>query len=499
MANRKARALAAASLAWLMLVPVEAAAQFAATSGLQPNREGQIAGKLRYRPDSEGGFVIENGVERFNRPLYGGNTAFRVDGGDKPEFVLYLPGRGGNLRLAVERPGQPRWWLHDAASIVTRYLPGELQYEIRDPRLDGATLRLAVLAWRDAEGLVLRAEAKDAPRGTALRWAYGGVNGKRGKRDGDIGTEAVPISQWFALKPEFAEGNRITADRAGFTLAARPATISGAVSNGTIGAIASADDWENAERVFSGAAATGTRPVATGTLNLDGKPAYLSLQVTGRDTGPRDLADYSEVTKGPTAKVADAAPLPRFAPGELAKRFDDTRAAFAALRGQVRIDTPDPYLNSAMAALNVAADAVWDGPQKSIMHGAIAWRTRLLGWRGPYALDALGWHDRAGANIRGWLPNQNVEPIPATIPPADEDANLARSENALHSNGDLSRSHYDMNTVFIDALLRHLEWTGDVALAREAWPVIERHLAWQQRLFRRPIGPEKLPLYEAYA
>src|SRR5205085_7167014 len=27
----------------------------------------------------------------------------------------------------------------------------------------------------------------------------------------------------------------------------------------------------------------------------------------------------------------------------------------------------------------------------------------------------------------------------------------------------------------------------------------ERHLAWEQRLFRRPYGPEKLPLYEAYA
>jgi hypothetical protein len=56
-----------------------------------------------------------------------------------------------------------------------------------------------------------------------------------------------------------------------------------------------------------------------------------------------------------------------------------------------------------------------------------------------------------------------------------------------------------MNSVFIDALLRHLAWTGDRALAREAWPLIERHLAWQRRLFRRPIGTDGLPLYEAYA
>ena len=31
------------------------------------------------------------------------------------------------------------------------------------------------------------------------------------------------------------------------------------------------------------------------------------------------------------------------------------------------------------------------------------------------------------------------------------------------------------------------------------WPVIVRHLAWERRLFRREFGPEKLPLYEAYA
>jgi len=41
-------------------------------------------------------------------------------------------------------------------------------------------------------------------------------------------------------------------------------------------------------------------------------------------------------------------------------------------------------------------------------------------------------------------------------------------------------------------------WTGDIEFARKVWPVIERHLAWERRLFRRPYGPDRLPLYEAY-
>jgi hypothetical protein len=52
----------------------------------------------RYTPD-KGDFVITNGSELFNRPLYGGNSGFRIEAGDRPEFALFLPGRGGNLRL----------------------------------------------------------------------------------------------------------------------------------------------------------------------------------------------------------------------------------------------------------------------------------------------------------------------------------------------------------------------------------------------------------------
>jgi hypothetical protein len=133
------------------------------------------------------------------------------------------------------------------------------------------------------------------------------------------------------------------------------------------------------------------------------------------------------------------------------------------------------------------------------MHGAVAWRMRLLGWRGPYAGDELGHPERTATHFAGFAREQNTNPIPASIPPADENANRARNETALHSNGDLTKAHYDMNLVGVDAFFRHLFWTGDTNFARAMWPVIERHLAWEQRLFRREFGEEKLPLYEAYA
>lgn len=484
-------------LAWS---PMAAAQTLVATEGVQPNLKGRLDRPIRYRPDGDA-FVIENGTERFNRPLYGGNTAFRVDGGDRPEFVLYLPGRGGNLRFAVRGRDGKSWWLHDARSITTRYRPGELDYRIADPRL-GGTIELTVVALAATEGVAVRARGTGIAPGTALMWSFGGVNGQRGKRDGDIGTEKVPISEWFGFRPALAERNAVTlTGHDSFAIAGPPGTITGTVRNGAITGIADATGWDDPAALFASqrAGAIPARPIAIGMLALDGN-AHLLLQRTAYAPKTNaDLATYAAVSADRRA----APPLPplatAYAATALPAAFEAARAHFAALRARVRITTPDPWLDASIGALNVGADAVWDGPQSAIMHGAVAWRTKLLGWRGPYALDALGWHDRALANFRAWLPRQNVDPVPATLPPADAASNLARSETALHSNGDLSNSHYDMNAVFIDALFRHLAWTGDIGFAREAWPAIQRHLAWQRRLFRRPFGPRGLPLYEAYA
>src|SRR3954447_22871245 len=121
-----------------------------------PNLEGNIDRPLRYHPDGTD-FVITNGAEFFNRPLYGGNTAFRVDGGDQPEFSLYLPGHGGNLRFGIKTSAGVKW-LHEAGEVVARYRPGSLVHEIHDPLIGSGTLRLTTLALTENQGLIVRAE-----------------------------------------------------------------------------------------------------------------------------------------------------------------------------------------------------------------------------------------------------------------------------------------------------------------------------------------------------
>jgi hypothetical protein len=263
---------------------------------------------------------------------------------------------------------------------------------------------------------------------------------------------------------------------------------------------ADAARWDDLPALLADDGGAGPGPhVAVGRLPLGTRAVDLAFQVTALKK-VAESAEYRDAGSTlDTGRATVDGPAPAFQPAELARRFADAQAHFERLRGQVRIDTPDPYLNAAMGALNVAADAVWDEGQGAIMHGAIAWRTKLLGWRGPYALDALGWHDRARRNLDEWTARQDTTPPPARLPPADANANLSRNEAGLHSNGAMSKSHYDMNLGFVDAMLRHLLWTGDLDYARAVWPVLERHLAWERRLFRREYGPGKLPLYEGYA
>lgn len=444
------------------------------------NFSNNIARPLRYWP-ADGDFVITNGPEFFNRPLYCMNSGFRIDGGDKPEFSLYLPGRGGNLRLGIETSAGIKW-LNDADQIVARYRAGSLIYELRDSLLDGAELDLTVLPLSKTKGVIVRAVAGKSqgpvPASLQMIFAYGGANGIRGARGGDIGCEDRPVSEFFQMQPAQCRGNvfLITTNR--FILRHDQIAIAGVTPSGTKLSLADAAHWNSPETLLSSSGTGPELPVIVGKFAIrQALPAYLALQQMDGSPDEPPVADVSDL------------------PGIFAAAEEHRRDVAA----RVAVKTPDPFINAAVPALCVAADAVWDARQQCFMHGAVAWRTRLLGWRGQYAGDELGWHERTAAHFSGFAKHQNTNPVPETIPPPDEKFNLARSEAAIHSNGDLSNNHYDMNLLAVDAFFRHLLWTGDTNYAREMWPVIERHFAWERRLFRREFGPDKLPLYEGYA
>lgn len=424
----------------------------------------------RYRPEG-GDFVIGNGKSFFNRPLYGGNTGFRIETGDRPEFAFHFPGRAGNLRIGLLGASDKAIWCFDAKSVVARYRPGSMIHEIRDPLLGNGALTLTGIPAATGEGFALRAELAPGSAAVRLIWAFGGSDGNKGRRNGDLNAENEPLDRFFRFTPERAKGGRFELQPSGFTHTGKPGKLHALLPPGAAARLADSAKWPDpAALVASPASAI---PVATGTFDLTpAKPFHLAL--------------LREVT----------------AKGDAARIFTDAETKRRSIAERVVIRTPDPHLNAASAALNVAADAIWDGRSGSYMHGAIGWRVPLLGWRGPYAGDALGDHGRTRSHIESYGKKQITTPPPAAMPPADAKFNLARSLTALNTNGIFSGSFisfYDMNTVAVDAMFRHLRWTGDRAAAERFQPVLDRHLDWQKRLFRRPFPDENSPLYEAYA
>ena len=451
--------------------------------------------ELRYRPDGQD-FVITNGKRLFTRALYGANTAFRVETGDQPEFALYMPGMGGNLKLGIVQNGT-NIWLNDAKNIEARYRPGARIYTIQDPVLGKAKLHLHILALADAEGFILKVNAQNLEIPIQLIVAFGGASGKKFSRDGDMGAD--PASN-FSLKPENCKDNNFDITNSLFTLkygAGLPLGDDGryfiedlktsskvAKEQSLVGSFPEESELKLADAtklinplLFYESSASKT-PALAGRLNLKKNQDYY-FTIYNPNTPTKVQANSFEFNKAETARLA--------------------------IVNQVKINTPDSFINTIGGALAIAADANWESP--SYMHGAIGWRMRLNGWRGAYMADALGWHDRAKTHLESYAQSQVKSPEFSPVV-ADTTTHLARSLEKLgigmFTKGYISRDplgkslrahHYDMNLIFIDILLRHYSWSGDLTFVKETWPVLKDHLAWEIRNF----DSDRDGLYDAYA
>lgn len=439
---------------------------------------GATSRPLRYRP-IHGGFVIEDGREFFNRPLYGPNNPFRVDAGDLPEFSLYMPGHGGNLRLGIAGEHRAKW-LFEADSIRAEYRAGQMHYAIQDPLWAGGELRIEVFTLGAGSGLHVCITPQGIPQGTKLIWAFGGASGRKGKRGGDIGCEVEPVTRFFQVRPAECKGNLYTLNGSNARLQSKVVNLEMLFPQGSQLKVSDGNLWnEGWMRLEQAAHAEADLPVLIGSVTLSDAPLQMLLR----------------------KEVPEETLSPNTWPAMLEKR----KAQLDKLAAAISVETPDEFVNAMGGALCIAGDALWDSKQQCVMHGAVAWRMPLAGWRGPYVLDSLGWHDRFREHARHWIARQTTSPVTTASPAIgkpDAGSHLSRSENMLHSRGDISHNHYDMNLVFFDAVLRHLQWTGDVAFAKEIWPALVMHLAWEQRMFRRLYEDghgRQLPLYEGYA
>lgn len=449
--------------------------------GQENESKQQVLRKIHYVPDGDG-FLLKNGSRKFNRALYGSNTAFRVEAGDLPEFAMYMPGMGGNLKLGLSN-GKNSKWITESQSITARYANGKMFYEIQDPILGNGKLKLEIVALKDEEGFVLKVSGIEIDKNTSLIWAFGGASGRKFSRDGDIGAD--PESSFY-LKPENCTNNEYTIKENSFLL--------------------EYGSEINKQKTRNNKSLLGVYPKSeVHTANAEKQNSPLELFASAPEKQNLIVGKINAISKtdlfwsfhtNVNSKAKSQA--------DLAQLFAKASQQTQELASRVKVTTPDPYINTLGSTLAIAADGIWESP--AYLHGAVAWRMHLNAWRGAYAADPLGWHDRAKTHFTSYSNSQVTQPLNGPVV-FDAERNLARQKEemgtSMFSSGYISRKpdnntiahHYDMNLVFFDQMLRHFKWTGDTEFMKQMWPVMQRHLDWEKRNF----DVDNDGLYDAYA
>jgi len=437
--------------------------------------------KIHYAPEGKS-FVLKNGTRKFNRALYGTNTAFRVEAGDLPEFAMYMPGMGGNFKLGLSN-GKNSKWITEADKINTKYTPGTVEYQIKDALLANATLTIQIVALADSDGFILKVIGNNVPKNTSLIWAYGGASGKKFSRNGDIGGDPESV---FYLQPEYCINNQYQINKNNFSV--------------SYGSGSSKKATENSQII---SAVFPDSKVHLASANFLKTP--LENYNSKADSVPMLVGQLTQFSKNRNYWLFENTPkIDNSNQEAVAEKFKKAIVQSELLANRIKVNTPDPYINTLGGTLAMAADAIWENP--AYLHGAVAWRMYLNAWRGAYVADPLGWHDRAKTHFESYGNSQVIEPESGPVVP-DTTRNYARQlekmGTSMFSSGYISRNpnnnkvahHYDMNLVFIDQLVRHFKWTGDIDFLKKMWPVIKRHLAWEKRNY----DVDGDGLYDAYA
>ncbi|MCM1356019.1 MAG: DUF4450 domain-containing protein [Staphylococcus sp.] len=391
-----------------------------------------------YSPSGTSAVAVD-GTSRFNRALYGAHTGFHMECSDMTEFGIYLPHMGGNLRLTLPE-----------GKCTAIYTPGRMDYKQGGVEVEAQVMR--------SEDMALWRLTNTSGKSVTIPVRFGGVADKGFSRNGDLGVDDPTC---FDLKPEYCEGNIYEVDKDVVTIEY------GRKQRSTLTLVIPADNHTITDL-----------PTYEGMITLKpGESKYIALFPAGSNAAAVSVEALMERAEKERAEIASS----------------------------VSFSTPAGWLNPLGGALAIAADGIWSG--QAWLHGSIGWRTPHLGWRGAYTGDAIGRHDRALTHFLTYADNQ-ITDIPPVYPHPRQDStlNLARAEKRwgtpMYSDGYICRrpgkknemSHYDMNLVYVDAMLRHFRHTADTAAMRRLFPVIKRHLAWEKRNF----DPDGDHLYDAY-
>jgi hypothetical protein len=467
-----------------------------------------MRGLFRYQA-VEGGCAIVGSSECYNRALYGGHAhdgyteRFLTFAGDQPVIMGAVSdwrvaescaqGKCGTfmaglaltpgLRIPIyyytgdqdgDRTSQ---WFHEAEGTVATFRPGWMEYEIRPfaqcfPHVQAF---VQVLPLCPDDGFLVRLRITSDQQ-LNLVMAFGGITGLLGS----LGNRIVDRRNF---SPQDCTGNVIALGSGRATVAGPAGLIQSTMEIGASFPVSMA--------------LADARAVALGPGHFlgsgPGENPLVRLHCPLRPGQPLD--GFVVVLRNPAAGALDrwlATPDP----------VAVLQAACRQKHSAIEISTPDPWLNLTLPPAVIAQDACWHGSM--FYHGAHEYHHPFMGWRMVYGPTVIGWHERVAQYVRTHAASR-VPGNPADARPVwDRTDQYHRLQSGggfvpeyplERSTGDLQPRReifYNMQEVFVDHFLHHLEWTRDLTLAREVFAVMAGVLDWEEQI----LDPDGDGLYQ---
>lgn len=466
----------------------------------------QSRGTLRYRP-VENGYEIIGSREIFNRTLYGSHAQDnRVDryftfAGDLPLFMgavtdwsrhqwckyakcgvlmsglALTPGHKTNFFYSADIDISSQWF-HNAEDVVAVFRNGWMEYELRQLSawMPETTVAIAVFPLMPDDGFLVHYRITPDQR-IIFCAGLGGLTEPLGR------FEYAKVRE-RQFRAEDCRGNTVHCQENRARIAGSDGTclwvgssFPVTVDTGDAAAMETCDPG-----MFLGRGSGDvTAPVARISCLISAGQTLDGFLVVLRNAA-EDRLDYWLGHKDPTSHLKQ-----------------EIRRKHAA----ITVHTPDAMLNQTVPPTVLAMDASWQ--KNTFYHGAYAYHAPFLGWRNWYGPTVLGWHDRvrtaitthfskiikqASGEERVWYDGQDRPDLD------HEGTQYHRIENttgripALRDMDDI----YNMQEVALDMVFHYLEWTNDLALARERFEDLKGVLDWEERI----LDPDRDGLYQDF-
>ena len=411
---------------------------------------------FRYKP-VDGGYEIDttspSSAKNYTRPIYAphindkGETSNRYLYylGDRPKLVLSNESTASSFRRFMNlflgiKGGK---WIDQMQNTTARYVDGHEEYEVTDPSFEGK-IRLTYTRSDRIDGMMIRVELPDDLKDKLVVAAAG---------QGGVAA-AQPVggnSTKLEFNYEDTKSNTIDVSDNIFTIG-NNGTVEFADGKSSIDGTASVEmnfSVKDASKYSAGvdsllASTDTTYPMAVGTTEGNSENTIYIITAP-QSSKNEDIANYKTNAE---------------------EYFKDGISYYKRVSETIKIDTPDPYINSGVKAQVMAMDNIWDDPV--ITHGAIGWHNGQGGWRGGYCFVDAGWADRIKTNIRHYINHQNEDGRIWAYPSQD--------------------GRYNMSLVMVDIIMQYWDWTGDNAFFADegGYDFIAKHLEFMDKEMQVP-------------